>query len=81
MDALQKESVIATLGNHYSNKVIEWLNHEKEIFNENGMPFSKESIRQIVNGKQNNLKVEIAIAELVSDTKKRIERKNKLLKK
>ena len=45
------------------------------------MPFSKESIRQIVNGKQNNLKVEIAIAELVSDTKKRIERKNKLLKK
>ena len=75
----QKQSVIDTLGNHYSIKVIEWLT-TKQIFNENGMPFSSVSIRQIVNGNQPNLEVEVAIAELVAEQRKKIKRKNKILK-
>lgn len=76
----QKQSVIDTLGNHYSSKIIEWLTHTKGIFNEKGMPFSSTSIRQIVNGNQPNLEVEVAIAELVAEQRKKIKRKNKILK-
>ena len=60
----QKETIIATLGKHYSKVIIPHLT-KLEIFNSHAEPFSKPSIRKIVNGDQDNKIVENEILELV----------------
>lgn len=78
---LQKK-IIATLGKHYSGKVIEYLN-KQQVYNQKGEPFSSGSIRNIVNGRE-NLQVEKHIIDLVAiaqrDNKKLKTKKSKIIK-
>ena len=69
---INKEVVQSILGNRYSPKIIEHLN-KKKIFNIKGNPFSPNSIRKIVLGIEDNQPVELEIAKLVKETKKKKE--------
>ena len=78
---LQKK-IIATLGKHYSGKIIDYLT-KQQVFNKNGEPFSSGSIRNIVNGRE-NLEVEKHIIDLVAitqrDNKRTAAKKTKIIK-
>jgi len=82
-----KDKINETLGKHYSAKIIEYLN-EKAIYNSNDEPFSRESIRLLVNAhdkreQRENLKVENAIIELLEikiEENKKLQKRKKLLK-
>lgn len=80
----EKEYIIAVLGLHYSPKILKHF-EEKEIRNSKNEPFSNNSIRQIVNGEQQNLEVEYDIMCFVEAEQKRIKKmlskRSKTLKK
>lgn len=77
IDESLKQSIIATLGKHYSGNVIERLN-EKEIFDSKGKSYSPGSIRNIVCGLLENKTVEAAIIDFVNDE---IEKQRKVSRK
>ena len=72
--ATLKKKIIATLGAHYSKKIIAYL-VLKEVFNEKGEPYSPSGIQNFVGGQREKLVVEQHILNLISET---IDQKNKL---
>ena len=82
--ATLKKKIIATLGKHYSKKIIPYL-VKKEVFNREGLPYKPSSIQNIVTGQRENDIVELHILNLLSETqlqqKKLKEKKSKILKK
>ncbi|WDO13087.1 hypothetical protein MH928_17410 [Flavobacterium sp. WW92] len=59
-----KRIIISTLGSQYSPAIASHL-EEQGIRNNDGKPFSNESIRQFVNGNRENREVERAVVDLV----------------
>lgn len=82
INAALKKKIQALLGKQYSPKIIAWLNL-KEIFNENGEPFTPSGIQNIVNGRP-HAAVEAEILNLLAETKRRQnlpkDKKSKILK-
>lgn len=65
----EKKLIIDTIGNHYSEKILQHLK-KKNILGKNG-EYSKGYIRQIVGGFEENQEVEIELLKFVSSTKKK----------
>lgn len=63
-----KKIIIATFGSNYANPITEHL-EQKGFKNRNGEPFKAKSIRDIVNGTIENLKLEVAIINFTVKTK------------
>lgn len=64
----EKEIIRKVLGYHYSDTIQKYLN-SIQLFNIKGNSYSKQSIRNVVNGVRSNRKMEKAITNLVSFTK------------
>ncbi|VXB56745.1 conserved hypothetical protein [Flavobacterium sp. 9AF] len=65
----EKEIIIKYLGKQPSRKIIPILN-KKKIFNIKGKPYSPKSIQNIINGKNENRKVETQIIKIVEAEKR-----------
>jgi len=79
----QKRKLKKVLGNGYSSKVHEYL-QKKGLRNRYGLPFSIETIRQVMNGR-NHSEIESHIFSLYEEERKRISeeksRRSRLLNK
>ena len=75
-----KEKVTEILGKQYSPKISTYL-VEKNIINSYGVPYSYESIQQVVNGVRFNEEMIVAITELLDiENKKKKSLQKKLSK-
>lgn len=72
-----KQTIIENLGNHYSRIIVPELKKRK-VLNRYGKNFSNRSINDIVNGVQENLKVEKVIFQLIKKRKQEQEQLNQL---
>jgi hypothetical protein len=67
---MNKKRIIAVLGGHFAKTIVEHLN-SIGMLNSNGLPFSKDIIRNIIAGKTKRFQVMEAITKFVLDTEKR----------
>lgn len=75
----EKQRIIATLGKHYSGKIIPVLT-KKGILNDKGEPFSAPAIRLFVGGQRENNTVEVEILRLVAKTERKAKKQAELRK-
>lgn len=73
--AKEKKIIQKTLGTHYTGPIQKYLN-SIGFYNTKGNPFSKQSIRNIVNGRPDK-RMENAIMELVITTQERTKKATK----
>ncbi|MFN3908263.1 MAG: hypothetical protein ACK4JX_04450 [Flavobacterium sp.] len=71
----EKQKIIKAFGIQYSSKILNIL-EEKGIKNSKGESFSSNSIRNIVNGLQENIEIEILILQQAG---KELDRQQKVL--
>jgi hypothetical protein len=67
---MNKKRIRAVLGGHFAKAIVEHLNNIG-MLNSNGMPFTKDIVRNIIIGRTKRFEVIEAIAKFVLDTERR----------